>query len=62
MFVIDKIDSHGKKKGQAVVDILKLNDLVLSDSYLLSLQSKIIANVQVYTNLTVFDAASFFYY
>ena len=61
VFVIYKTDSHGKRKGRAVVDIRKLNDLVLFDSYPLSLQLEIIANVQEYTKLAVFDAASFFY-
>lgn len=44
-----------------MVDIQKLNEMVLPDSYLLPLQSEIIANVQGYTNLVVLDAASFFY-
>ena len=45
VFVVWKSDSEGKKKGRAVVDIGKLNDLVLPDSYPLSRQSEIIANV-----------------
>ena len=61
VFVIWKSDSDGKKKGRAVVDMRKLNDLVLPDSYPLPLQSEIIANVQGCTNLAVLDAASFFY-
>ena len=61
VFVIYKIDSHGKKKGRAVVDIRKLNNLVLLDSYPLLLQSEIIANVQGCTNLAMLNAASFFY-
>lgn len=44
-----------------MVDIWKLNELVLPDSYLLPLESEIIANVQGYINLTVLDTASFFY-
>ena len=43
------------------MDIRKLNDLMLPDSYPLPLQSEIIANVQGCTNLAVLDAASFFY-
>lgn len=35
--------------------------MVFPDFYLLSLWSKIIANVQKCINLVVFDAASFFY-
>lgn len=61
VFVVWKPDANGKKKGRAVVDIWKLNDMVLPDSYQLSLQSEIIANVQGCTNLAIFDAASFFY-
>lgn len=45
VFVIYKTNSHDKKKGYAVIDIQKLNDLVLHDFYLFSLQLKIIANV-----------------
>lgn len=44
-----------------MIDIQKLNDIVLPDSYPLPFQSKIIANVQGYTNLAILDAASFFY-
>ena len=61
VFVVWKSDSDGKKKGCAVVDIRKLNDLVLPDFYPLPLQSEIIANVQGCTNLAILDAASFFY-
>lgn len=61
VFVVWKFDAEGKKKGRAMVDIQKLNDMVLLDSYSLRLQSEIIANVQRYTNLAVLDAALFFY-
>lgn len=61
MFVVFKTDYQGKRKSQAVIDIRKLNKLVLPNSYLLPLQSKIIANMQDYINLAVFDAVSFFY-
>ena len=61
VFIVWKSDSEGKKKGCSIVDILKLNDLVLPDSYQLPLQLEIIANVQGCTNLAVLDAASFFY-
>ena len=61
VFVIYKLDAEGKRKGRAVVDIRKLNDMVLSDSYPLPLQSEIIANVQGCTNLAILDAVSFFY-
>lgn len=61
VFVIWKLDAEGKKKSRIVVDIPKLNDMVLPDSYPLALQSQIIANVPGCTNLAVLDAASFFY-
>lgn len=37
VFVIWKPDSNGKMKGRTVVDIRKLNEIVLPDSYLLLL-------------------------
>ena len=61
VFVVFKPDSQGKRKGRAVVDIQKLNDLVLPYSYPLALQLEIIANVQGCTNLAVLNAAFFFY-
>ena len=57
VFVVWKLDVEGKKKGRAVVNIRKLNDMVLPDSYSLPLQSEIIANVQESSNLAVLDAA-----
>ena len=45
VFIIWKTDLHDKRKGRAVVDIQKLNNLVLPDSYPLRLQLEIIANV-----------------
>ena len=61
VFVVWKSDSDGKRKGCAVMDIRKLNDLVLPNSYPLPLQSEIIANVQECTNLAILDAVTFFY-
>ena len=61
VFVVEKPDGNGKKKGRAVVNIRKLNDMVLPDSYPLPLQFEIIPNVHGCTNLAVLDAASFFY-
>ena len=61
VFVVWKLDAKSKRKGRAVVNMQKLNDMVLPNSYPLPLQSKIIANVQGYTNLAVLDTASFFY-
>lgn len=45
VFIIWKIDVEGEKKGHVVVNIWKLNDIVLPDSYPLPLQSDIITNV-----------------
>lgn len=39
VFVIYKTDSHNKKKGRVVIEIQKLNNLILPDFYSLSLQS-----------------------
>lgn len=61
VFIVYKSDSEGKKNGRAIIDIRKLNDLVFFNYYPLLLKSEIIANVQGYINLAVFDAASFFY-
>lgn len=61
VFVIWKPNAEVKKKGRVVVNIRKLNKMMLPDSSPLPLQSKIIANVQGCTNLAVLDAASFFY-
>lgn len=46
VFVIWKTAANSKKKGQAVVDIRKLNNLVIPDAYPLPLESEIIANNQ----------------
>ena len=61
VFVVFKSDHQGRRKAQAVVDIRRLNELVLPNSYPLPLQSETIANVQGCTNLAVLNAASFFY-
>ena len=61
VFVVWKLDAKGKRKGRAVVDIQKLSEMVLPDSYPLPLQSEIIANVQGCINFAILDAASFFY-
>lgn len=60
IFVVWKPGPNGKK-GQAVVDIRKLNNLVVPNTYLLLLQSDIITTVRECTHLAVLDAASFFY-
>lgn len=61
VFVIYKTNVKGKRKGHAVVDIRKLNDLVVPDAYPLPLQSDIIASDQGCTNLAILDTTSFFY-
>lgn len=45
VFVVYKTNIKGEKKGCAMVDICKLNNLVISDTYPLPLQSDIIASV-----------------
>ena len=45
VFVIYKTNSYAKRKSSAIVDIQKLNNLILPDSYSLPLQLEIIANV-----------------
>ena len=37
VFVVWKLDAEGKKKGRAVVDIQKLNNMLFPDSYPLPL-------------------------
>ena len=61
IFIVWKLNAEDKRKGRAVVDIQKLNDTILPDSYPLPLQLEIIPNVQGCTNLAILDAASFFY-
>lgn len=61
VFVVYKTNAKEERKGREVVDICKLNELVILDAYPLPLQSDIIASVQGYTNFAVLDAASFFY-
>lgn len=60
-FLVWKLGPLNNKKGYAVVDITKLNKLVVSDSYVLTLQANIITSVQGYTNLAIFDTVFFFY-
>lgn len=61
VFIVWKVDAQGNKKDRAIIDIRKLNKLVLPNSYLFPLQLEIIANVQGCINLAILDAASFFY-
>lgn len=61
VFVVWKRRLNGSRKRRAVVDIRKLNDLMVPDLYPLPLKSEILTNVQGCTHLAVLDAASFFY-
>lgn len=45
VFMIWKTDTQGKKKGRAMIDVQKLNNLIIPNSYYLLLQLEIIANV-----------------
>lgn len=60
VFVVWKPKPNGKK-GRAVVDIRRFNDLVVPNTYPLLLQSDIITTVQRCTQLAVLDTAFFFY-
>lgn len=59
--IVWKTDIKGKKKGRVVVDIQKLNEIVLPDSYPLLVQLEIIANFQGYINFAILDTVLFFY-
>lgn len=61
VFVVQKIATNRERKVWVMVDIWKLNDLVIFDAYSLLFQSEIINNIQRYINLGVLDAALFFY-
>lgn len=61
VFVVFKTNAKGEKKRRAIVNIRKLNDVVIPDAYPLLLQSDIIASVWGYTKLAVLDTDSFFY-
>lgn len=61
VFIVQKTDVEGKKKGRVVVNICSLNKIVLPNAYSLHLQSKIIANVQGCINLTILNIVFFFY-
>ena len=53
--------SNDVRKSRAVVDIKKLNKLIVSDFYSLSLQSDIINDLRNCTHISVLDATIFFY-
>lgn len=61
MFVIYKTNAKAERKEHAMVNIRKLNNLVISDAYSLSLQSDIIVSMKGYINLAVLDAALFWF-
>lgn len=50
IFVIWKMAANDEKKSQAIVNIWKLNNLVIFNAYPLLFQLEIISNVQGYTN------------
>lgn len=61
VFVIYKTNAKRGKKRRAVVNISKLNDIVISDAYSLALQSDIVTSIQQCINLAVLNTALFFY-
>ena len=61
VFVVWRTLPNGERKGRAVVDIRKLNEITQPDTYPLPLQSDIIATVSGCQYITVIDCASFFY-
>ena len=61
IFVVWRTLPNGERKGRAVVDIRKLNEITQPDAYPLPLQSDIIATVSGCQYITVIDYASFFY-
>ena len=61
VFVVWRTLPNGERKGRAVVDIRKLNEVTQPDAYPLPLQSDIIATVSGCQYITVIDCASFFY-
>lgn len=62
VFVVYKTNVKRERKVYAVVNIRKLNDLVIPDVYFFLLQSNIIVSIQGCTNLALLDATSFFYH
>lgn len=61
VFVFYKTNAKGEKKRHALLNIYKLNELVILDTYPLFLQLDIIISVQGCPNLDVLDATLFFY-
>lgn len=45
IFIVYKTNTKREKKRRAIVNICKLNDLVIRDAYLLPLQSDIITSI-----------------
>lgn len=60
VFIIYKTNAKREKRGSVVVNIHKLNDLIIPDAYPLSLQSDIITNIQECTNLAMLNVAFFY--
>ena len=61
VFIVSKANTKRERKECAIVDIRKVNNLIISDVYSLPLQPDIIASIQGCTNLAVLYAALFFY-
>ena len=60
MFVTWKIVNDIRKE-RTVIDIRDFNDLIVLDAYSISSQSNIINELRNCTNISIFDASSFFY-
>ena len=61
VFVVWKILLNGEAKGRPVVDIRRLNELLLRDVYAVSLQDDVIDMLFGCYYISVIDATSFFY-
>jgi hypothetical protein len=61
VFVVFKVNPDGKCSGQVVVDLHSLNQMILSDVYLLPSQSEMTSLISGSKFITVVDCAFFFY-
>ena len=61
VFIVWKTLSNSERKDQAIVDIRDLNNLILLDIYLVSLQLDIIAKLLEYIYLLILNTITFFY-
>ena len=60
-FIIWKRLLNNGRKGRVVVNIWRLNQILISDAYSVSLQSEILADVSGTKFITTVDCSSFFY-